>query len=133
MSSAGFGFQLQTLCFQEAPPSQEGGSPARRDASAYAEARLRLRPAWLLQTPPRSTGVCVSSSAHCPAAAQSLSHRRLCASEEFEAHARPVSCLALGKSTGRLLATGGEDCRVNLWSLNKANCIMVRAFILKQR
>ncbi|XP_023809546.1 katanin p80 WD40 repeat-containing subunit B1 [Oryzias latipes] len=44
--------------------------------------------------------------------------------QEFEAHARPVSCLALGKSTGRLLATGGEDCRVNLWSLNKANCIM---------
>ncbi|KAF6725989.1 Katanin p80 WD40 repeat-containing subunit B1 [Oryzias melastigma] len=44
--------------------------------------------------------------------------------QEFEAHARPVSCLALGKSSGRLLVTGGEDCRVNLWSVNKANCIM---------
>lgn len=36
-----------------------------------------------------------------------------------------MSCLALGKSSGRLLATGGEDCRVNLWAVSKANCIMV--------
>ncbi|XP_043937446.1 katanin p80 WD40 repeat-containing subunit B1 isoform X1 [Protopterus annectens] len=32
--------------------------------------------------------------------------------------------MVLGKSSGRLLATGGEDCRVNLWSVNKSNCIM---------
>lgn len=44
--------------------------------------------------------------------------------QEFEAHAGTVSCLALGKSSGRLLATGGEDCRVNLWAVSKANCIM---------
>ncbi|XP_041849712.1 katanin p80 WD40 repeat-containing subunit B1 [Melanotaenia boesemani] len=44
--------------------------------------------------------------------------------QEFEAHSRTVSCLALGKSSGRLLATGGEDCRVNIWSVSKANCIM---------
>lgn len=43
---------------------------------------------------------------------------------EFEAHTSNVSCLALGKGSGRLLATGGEDCRVNIWAINKANCIM---------
>ncbi|KAM9861053.1 katanin p80 WD40 repeat-containing subunit B1 isoform 1-T2 [Aulostomus maculatus] len=44
--------------------------------------------------------------------------------QEFEAHTSRVSCLALGKSSGRLLATGGDDCRVNIWSVSKANCIM---------
>ncbi|XP_072235937.1 katanin p80 WD40 repeat-containing subunit B1 [Leuresthes tenuis] len=44
--------------------------------------------------------------------------------QEFEAHPRTVSCLALAKSSGRLLATGGEDCRVNIWTVSKANCIM---------
>lgn len=44
--------------------------------------------------------------------------------QEFVAHASTVSSVALGKSSGRLLATGGEDCRVNLWSVNKPNCIM---------
>uniref|UniRef100_A0A672ZDV2 Katanin regulatory subunit B1 n=1 Tax=Sphaeramia orbicularis TaxID=375764 RepID=A0A672ZDV2_9TELE len=43
---------------------------------------------------------------------------------EFEAHTSNVSCLALGKGSGRLLATGGEDCRVNIWAINKANCVM---------
>ncbi|KAM7405602.1 hypothetical protein PAMP_000037 [Pampus punctatissimus] len=45
--------------------------------------------------------------------------------QEFEAHSSSVSCLALGKSSGRLLATGGEDCRVNIWAVSKANCIML--------
>ncbi|XP_047436955.1 katanin p80 WD40 repeat-containing subunit B1 [Mugil cephalus] len=44
--------------------------------------------------------------------------------QEFEAHASSVSCSSLGKSSGRLLATGGEDCRVNIWAVSKANCIM---------
>uniref|UniRef100_A0A672ZL57 Katanin p80 WD40 repeat-containing subunit B1 n=1 Tax=Sphaeramia orbicularis TaxID=375764 RepID=A0A672ZL57_9TELE len=44
--------------------------------------------------------------------------------DEFEAHTSNVSCLALGKGSGRLLATGGEDCRVNIWAINKANCVM---------
>lgn len=43
---------------------------------------------------------------------------------EFEAHSKTVSCLALAKHSGRLLATGGEDCSVNIWSISKANCIM---------
>lgn len=44
--------------------------------------------------------------------------------QEFEAHTSCVTCLSLGKSSGRLLATGGEDCRVNIWVVSKANCIM---------
>uniref|UniRef100_A0AAQ6AJK4 WDR36/Utp21 N-terminal domain-containing protein n=1 Tax=Amphiprion ocellaris TaxID=80972 RepID=A0AAQ6AJK4_AMPOC len=40
------------------------------------------------------------------------------------AHSKMVSCLALAKHSGRLLATGGEDCSVNIWSISKANCIM---------
>uniref|UniRef100_A0A8C5B462 Katanin p80 WD40 repeat-containing subunit B1 n=1 Tax=Gadus morhua TaxID=8049 RepID=A0A8C5B462_GADMO len=44
--------------------------------------------------------------------------------QEFVAHSSNVSCLALGRSSGRLLATGGEDCKVNIWGVNKSNCIM---------
>ncbi|XP_041447102.1 katanin regulatory subunit B1 S homeolog isoform X1 [Xenopus laevis] len=44
--------------------------------------------------------------------------------QEIVAHGSSVSSVALGKSSGRLVATGGEDCRVNLWSVNKPNCIM---------
>ncbi|XP_075432648.1 katanin p80 WD40 repeat-containing subunit B1 isoform X1 [Ascaphus truei] len=44
--------------------------------------------------------------------------------QEIIAHASSVSTVVLGKSSGRLVATGGEDCRVNLWSVNKPNCIM---------
>ncbi|NWX13997.1 KTNB1 protein, partial [Aegotheles bennettii] len=44
--------------------------------------------------------------------------------EEIVAHSSNVSSLVLGKSSGRLLATGGDDCRVNIWSVNKPNCIM---------
>uniref|UniRef100_A0A3B3QP97 Katanin p80 WD40 repeat-containing subunit B1 n=1 Tax=Paramormyrops kingsleyae TaxID=1676925 RepID=A0A3B3QP97_9TELE len=45
-------------------------------------------------------------------------------SEEIVAHSSNVSSLALGKTSGRLLATGGEDCRVNIWAVSKPNCIM---------
>lgn len=44
--------------------------------------------------------------------------------QEIVAHSSNVSCLALGKRSGRLLATGGEDCRVNIWAVSKPNCIM---------
>ncbi|XP_074007868.1 katanin p80 WD40 repeat-containing subunit B1 isoform X3 [Numenius arquata] len=44
--------------------------------------------------------------------------------QEITAHSSNVSSLVLGKSSGRLLATGGDDCRVNVWSVNKPSCIM---------
>uniref|UniRef100_A0A672T847 Katanin p80 WD40 repeat-containing subunit B1 n=1 Tax=Sinocyclocheilus grahami TaxID=75366 RepID=A0A672T847_SINGR len=43
---------------------------------------------------------------------------------EIVAHSSNVSSLVLGKASGRLLATGGEDCRVNIWAVSKPNCIM---------
>uniref|UniRef100_A0A8C9SBT2 Katanin p80 WD40 repeat-containing subunit B1 n=1 Tax=Scleropages formosus TaxID=113540 RepID=A0A8C9SBT2_SCLFO len=44
--------------------------------------------------------------------------------QEIVAHSSNVSSLALGKTSGRLLATGGEDCLVNIWAVSKPNCIM---------
>ncbi|XP_051946296.1 katanin p80 WD40 repeat-containing subunit B1-like isoform X2 [Xyrauchen texanus] len=44
--------------------------------------------------------------------------------QEIVAHSSNVSSLVLGKLSGRLLATGGEDCRVNIWAVGKPNCIM---------
>ncbi|XP_021263707.1 katanin p80 WD40 repeat-containing subunit B1 isoform X1 [Numida meleagris] len=44
--------------------------------------------------------------------------------QEITAHSSNVSSLVLGRSSGRLLATGGDDCRVNVWSVNKPNCVM---------
>ena len=35
-----------------------------------------------------------------------------------------VNCLALGHRSGRVLVTGGEDKKVNLWAVGKPNCIM---------
>ncbi|KAF2347815.1 WD40 repeat, partial [Trinorchestia longiramus] len=45
--------------------------------------------------------------------------------EEFVAHAGAVNCLALGHKSGRVLATGGDDKKVNLWAVGKPNCILV--------
>jgi len=49
----------------------------------------------------------------------------LCFAEEYVAHASNIQSLCLGQHSGRLLATGGEDCQINLWSLDKPNCQMV--------
>ena len=44
--------------------------------------------------------------------------------QEFVAHGAQVNCLALGHKSGRVLVTGGEDKKVNLWAVGKPNCIM---------
>uniref|UniRef100_T1ISW5 Katanin p80 WD40 repeat-containing subunit B1 n=1 Tax=Strigamia maritima TaxID=126957 RepID=T1ISW5_STRMM len=44
--------------------------------------------------------------------------------QEFVAHGASVNCLALGRKSGRVLVTGGEDKKVNLWAVGKPNCIM---------
>ena len=44
--------------------------------------------------------------------------------QEFVAHGADVSCAALGHKSGRVLVTGGEDKKVNLWAVGKPNCIM---------
>ena len=50
-------------------------------------------------------------------------------SEEFVAHGASVNCLALGHKSGRVLVTGGDDKKVNLWAVGKPNCIMVSNLI----
>ena len=49
--------------------------------------------------------------------------------EEFVAHGANVNCLALGHKSGRVLVTGGDDKKVNLWAVGKPNCIMVSKLI----
>ncbi|XP_057328250.1 katanin p80 WD40 repeat-containing subunit B1-like [Microplitis mediator] len=44
--------------------------------------------------------------------------------QDFTAHTSNVKCLALGHKSGRVLVTGGDDKKVNLWAVGKQNCIM---------
>ena len=37
-----------------------------------------------------------------------------------------MNCVSLGHKSGRVLVTGGDDKKVNLWAVGKPNCIMVR-------
>lgn len=47
-------------------------------------------------------------------------------SEEFVAHSSNVNCLKIGKKSSRVLVTGGEDHKVNMWAIGKPNAILVR-------
>lgn len=44
--------------------------------------------------------------------------------QEFVAHSANVTCLAIGSSSGRVMVTGGEDKKVNMWAVGKPNVIM---------
>ncbi|KAH9423054.1 Katanin p80 WD40 repeat-containing subunit B1 [Dermatophagoides pteronyssinus] len=44
--------------------------------------------------------------------------------DEFVAHGSAVTCLALGQKSGRVMVTGGDDAKINLWAIGKPNCIM---------
>ncbi|CAL1539380.1 unnamed protein product [Lymnaea stagnalis] len=44
--------------------------------------------------------------------------------QDFTAHTADVKCLGLGHKSGRVMVTGGEDRKVNLWSVGKPHCIM---------
>jgi katanin p80 WD40 repeat-containing subunit B1 len=50
-------------------------------------------------------------------------------SEHFVAHGSNVNCLALDHKSGRVLVTGGDDKKVNLWAVGKHDCIMVCYFL----
>lgn len=45
--------------------------------------------------------------------------------EEFVAHAGNVNCLSFGKKNCRVFITGGDDQKVNLWSVGKPTSLMV--------
>ncbi|KAK9681854.1 hypothetical protein RND81_10G032000 [Saponaria officinalis] len=44
--------------------------------------------------------------------------------QEFVAHSGNVNCLRIGKKACRLLLTGGDDHKVNLWSIGKPTSLM---------
>ncbi|XP_020094292.1 katanin p80 WD40 repeat-containing subunit B1 homolog [Ananas comosus] len=44
--------------------------------------------------------------------------------QEFVAHASNVNCLKIGRKTSRILVTGGEDQKVNLWAIGKPNALL---------
>uniref|UniRef100_A0A0D9VQG0 Katanin p80 WD40 repeat-containing subunit B1 homolog n=1 Tax=Leersia perrieri TaxID=77586 RepID=A0A0D9VQG0_9ORYZ len=45
-------------------------------------------------------------------------------SEEFVAHASDVNCVKVGKRTSRILITGGEDKKVNVWAIGKPSAVL---------
>ncbi|CAN8264943.1 unnamed protein product [Cochlearia groenlandica] len=44
--------------------------------------------------------------------------------QEFVAHSASVNCLKIGRKSSRVLVTGGEDHKVNLWAIGKPNAIL---------
>ncbi|KAK4348173.1 hypothetical protein RND71_034512 [Anisodus tanguticus] len=44
--------------------------------------------------------------------------------QEFVAHSLSVNCLKIGRKSSRVLLTGGEDHKVNLWAIGKPNAIL---------
>nr|CAB3257952.1 katanin p80 WD40 repeat-containing subunit B1 [Phallusia mammillata] len=44
--------------------------------------------------------------------------------QEFIGHGSTVTCAVLGQKSGRVMATGGEDGKVNLWHVGSPNCIL---------
>ncbi|XP_021736220.1 katanin p80 WD40 repeat-containing subunit B1 homolog [Chenopodium quinoa] len=44
--------------------------------------------------------------------------------QEFVAHTSAVNCLKIGRKSSRVLVTGGEDHKVNLWAIGKPNAIL---------
>ncbi|XP_024522849.1 katanin p80 WD40 repeat-containing subunit B1 homolog [Selaginella moellendorffii] len=44
--------------------------------------------------------------------------------EEFVAHSSQVNCLKIGRKTSRVLVTGGDDHKVNMWAIGKPNAIL---------
>ncbi|KAG2548182.1 hypothetical protein PVAP13_9KG149700 [Panicum virgatum] len=44
--------------------------------------------------------------------------------QEFVAHASNVNCAKFGRRTSRILITGGEDLKVNLWAVGKPSALL---------
>ncbi|XP_039001770.1 katanin p80 WD40 repeat-containing subunit B1 homolog KTN80.4-like isoform X2 [Hibiscus syriacus] len=53
-----------------------------------------------------------------------MSTKRAYKLQEFVAHSSSVNCLKIGKKSSRVLVTGGEDHKVNLWAIGKPNAIL---------
>jgi katanin p80 WD40 repeat-containing subunit B1 len=49
-----------------------------------------------------------------------------CPPGEFQAHEGAVNCVKIGRSTAGVLATGGEDRKINLWRTGQKEVVKVR-------
>ena len=49
----------------------------------------------------------------------------------FAAHEKATHCLKIGSKSARIMVTGGEDKKVNLWAIGKPTSILV--FLIKLR
>ena len=66
-------------------------------------------------------------SARAMAAAESApSGGRAYPMQEFVAHSGPVRVARLGTKSGQVLATGGEDKRVNVWKIGRTSALMAK-------
>ena len=52
-----------------------------------------------------------------------VSRQRATKVQDFVAHASTVNSVFIGRKSGALMATGGDDKKVNIWSIGKPNCI----------
>ncbi|KAJ3041281.1 hypothetical protein HK097_002302, partial [Rhizophlyctis rosea] len=43
---------------------------------------------------------------------------------DFVAHSAPATCLRIGRKSGKIIVTGGEDKKVNLWALGRTQPIL---------
>ena len=44
--------------------------------------------------------------------------------QEFVAHGGGATCLHVGRKSGSVIVTGGEDKKVNVWAIGKTNAIL---------
>jgi WD40 repeat protein len=44
--------------------------------------------------------------------------------QEFAAHSSAVRCAAIGRKSNQVIATGGEDRKVNVWALGKPQPVL---------
>ena len=52
-----------------------------------------------------------------------VSRQRATKLQDFVAHASTVNSVFIGRKSGTLMATGGDDKKVNIWSIGKPNCV----------
>ena len=53
---------------------------------------------------------------------------RVCRAEEFVAHGSGVNCVHIGRKSGTVMVTGGDDKKVNVWAIGRRNVILVSVF-----
>ena len=59
-----------------------------------------------------------------PSMSTAAASRRPFKFQEFAAHAGNVRCVSIGRKSCQVIATGGDDKKVNVWALGKPNALM---------